>query len=225
MKELVDILNVSEATIRRDLQQMEDLHMIVRYHGGASIKFIQSNESSLILKNTLNEDGKTKIAKFAASLIKDNQIIYMDAGSFTYKLLDYLSPNKKITVITIGVHQAIKLIDKGINTIVLGGQIRRSSAAITGVQTLKQLDNLFFDLAFVGVNGIHEKVGFTTSNEQEAEVKRKVISHSSKTYLLADNSKFNKLLPIKFADLNQCIVITDTIDTFDKKLLNYILIN
>ena len=91
--------------------------------------------------------------------------------------------------------------------------------------TLKQLDDLFFDVAFIGVNGIHEKVGFTTTNEQEADVKAKVIAHSSFTFILADGSKFNKLYPVKFSRLDQAVILSDEIPDFDRSQIRYQLTN
>lgn len=108
-------------------------------------------------------------------------------------MLNYVRA-KNITVVTIGlrhISEAQPQLDS--TRILLGGTIRWTDRAVTGNLTLRQLDDLFFDIAFLGVNGIHEKVGFTTTNEQEADVKAKVIAHSSSTFVLADGSKFNKL--------------------------------
>ena len=107
----------------------------------------------------------------------------------------------------------------------MGGTIRWTTEAVTGNLTLRQLDDLFFDIAFLGVNGIHEKVGFTTTNEQEADVKAKVIAHSSSTFVLADGSKFNKLYPVKFSRLDQAVILSDEIPDFDRSQIRYQLTN
>lgn len=221
---LVEQLGASEATIRRDLQQMADLRMISRYHGGAKLNNEQTGEPPMLFKSEKNIGAKNKVARLAASLIQDNQMVFLDAGSSTYEMLDYITA-KNITVVTIGIPHIHKLTQSSPHTIVLGGTIRWSTQAITGYQTLKQLDELFFDVAFIGVNGIHKQLGYTTTNEQEAAVKSKVMEHSSTSYLLADATKFNKLFPVKYASLNDGILLTDEIIDFDKNQLRYIQID
>lgn len=219
---LVDQLGVSEATIRRDLQQMEDLRMISRYHGGAKLNNEQTVEPSMIYKHEANSLTKNKVARLASSLIKDNQMIYIDAGSSTFEMLQYISA-KNITVVTSGIPHIGILGEKNIRTLVLGGMIRWSTQAITGTYALKQLEDMYFDIAFIGVNGIHKHLGYTTTNELEAAVKEKVINQSTTSYLLADASKFNKLYPIKYASLNQGVLISDSILDFNDTDVTYLL--
>ena len=222
--ELVQLLNVSEATIRRDLQQMEDLNMVSRLHGGARLNDDQSAEPPMLIKSETNVSSKNQVARLAAGMIKNNQMVYIDAGSSTYEMLNYVRA-KNITVVTIGIPHIAKLKHNSTHTILLGGTIRWTTEAVTGNMTLKQLDDLFFDVAFIGVNGIHEKVGFTTTNEQEADVKAKVIAHSSSTFILADGSKFNKLYPVKFSRLDQAVILSDEIPDFDRSQIRYQLTN
>lgn len=220
--ELVNTLQASEATIRRDLYQMEELNMITRYHGGAKLNNDQQNEPPMMIKTGTNMNQKHLVARLAASRIKDNQMIYIDAGSSTYEMLDYITA-KNITVVTIGIPHIEKLSKNQIRTIVLGGTVRHSTSAITGRTTLDQLEHLFFDVAFVGVNGIHDIMGFTTTNQQEAEVKGKVIQHSKTSYILADSSKFNILCPESYAKLEDAIILSDDIKDFDEDHIRYIL--
>jgi DeoR family fructose operon transcriptional repressor len=220
VSEMCETFQVSQATIRRDLQQMEDLGMITRFHGGARLNIEQVNEPPMMFKTDTNADAKNRVGRLAASLIKDNQMVYIDAGSSTYEMLDFITA-KNINIVTIGVPHIVKLTQSKINTIVPGGVIRPSTQAITGIQTLKQLEEMFFDVAFLGVNGIHKLSGFTTSNEQEAEVKAAVMKHSNVSYLLADGSKFDKLYPVKYAKLQDGIVLSDDIPEVYKDLLEY----
>ncbi|SJZ81203.1 DeoR/GlpR family DNA-binding transcription regulator [Anaerorhabdus furcosa] len=220
--ELVSILGVSEATVRRDLSQMEELNMINRFYGGAKLNQLQYDEPPMLIKTSTNSNEKKLIARLAANMIKDNQMVYIDAGSTTYEMLNYITA-KNITVTTIGVAHMNKLVQMKINTIVLGGNLHWQTEAITGNQTLKQLEDLYFDVAFIGVNGIHEQVGLTTSNEQEASVKKKAIEHSHISYALADSSKVNILNAVKFSDLDQVIIISDAIENFDLSKIKYML--
>ena len=221
VEELVQILHVSPATVRRDLQEMEDQSLIVRYHGGAKSRDNMFDEPCMIIKNVSNVDPKRHIAYKAASLIQDNKMIYIDAGSTTLMMLQYISA-KNITVVTPGVPHLALLGEKGISTIVLGGTLRWSTQAITGRQAVRQLSEMYFDECFVGTNGIHSQVGFTTSNEMEAETKALAIHHSKQSYVLADHSKFNVLCPVRFADLKEAEIICDTVEGFDTSLIDYI---
>lgn len=222
--EFVALLKVSPATIRRDLQEMEDMNIIKRYHGGAKLSHVEMNEPSMILKTEMNSSIKKQIGYTAAKLIQDNQMIYLDAGSTTYEMIEYITA-KNITVVTPGLYNLPLLAEKKIATIVLGGNLRSSTQATTGKQTIKQLENYYFDACFIGTNGIHEQVGFTTSNEMEAETKTVAISRSKNVYIVTDSSKFNLLFPVQFAKLKDATIVCDTLKDFDTNLIKYILIN
>lgn len=224
MASLVKELGVSEATIRRDFQSLEDQGVITRYHGGASINGGRMLEPPMLLKSEINLKQKILVGRLAAPLIQDNQIIYLDAGSSTYEMIPYITA-KNVTFVTIGIPHIMRLNATGKNVMVLGGMIHSNTQAITGFQTLKQLDDLFFDIAFLGVNCIHDTFGFTTSNEQEASVKSKVIERSSVTYVLCNHSKFGKLNPVKFADFSSVIALSDDIPERFNDNLKYIIID
>lgn len=219
--EIADALLISPATVRRDLQEMEDLGMIIRTHGGAKITGDQTEEPSMILKAESNSSEKKQIAYAAAKLIKDNQMVYLDAGSTTYAMIEYIIA-KNITVVTPGIPHVELLGKKGISTIMLGGIVRWSTQAITGKQATKQLNDYYFDVCFIGTNGIHEQIGFTTSNEMEADTKALAIHHSKQAYILADESKFNRLCLIQFAKLDEAIVICNNTRNFDEQKINCI---
>ena len=185
---------------------MEDLKLVQRFHGGVTLN-PDANELPMVYRSNEQISEKTWIAKQAALQIKDNQTIYLDAGSSTYEMIPFIH-SKNITVVTIGIPHLSLLMENNIRTIVLPGFIRKSTEAITGAQTFNQLDNFYFDCAFLGVNGIHEKAQITTTNEWEAAVKEKVIHQSNKAFILADQTKFNKICPIKYANLDDVICIS-----------------
>ena len=199
--------HTSIATVRRDLQQMEDLQLIQRYHGGAMC-MTQVDELPMLYKSSENISEKIQIARKAASKIRNNQTIYIDAGSTTFEMIPYIH-SKNITIVTIGIPHLNALMNKNIQTFVLPGIVRKSTEAITGAKTLEYLDHFYFDCAFLGTNGIHEKAGITTTNDWEAAVKEKVIHRCSQAYILADSTKFNKIYPIKYADLDDVICISE----------------
>ena len=206
----------SIATVRRDLQEMEDLKLVQRFHGGVMLNS-ETKELPMLYKSNEQISEKAWIARQATLQIKDNQTIYLDAGSSTYEMIPFIH-SKNITVVTIGIPHLSLLMEKDIRTIVLPGFVRKSTEAITGAQTLNQLDHFYFDCAFLGANGIHERAQITTVNEWEAVVKEKVIHQSNKAFILADQTKFNKICPIKFANLDDVICIS-TIKPFKMKYL------
>ncbi|MCR5066470.1 MAG: DeoR/GlpR family DNA-binding transcription regulator [Erysipelotrichaceae bacterium] len=217
VQQLAETYNTSLSTIRRDLQEMEDLAIIERYYGGARINDSRISEPPMLLKSGTNSHSKLEVGRYAASLIKDNQMIFIDAGSATFAMLDYILA-RNITVVTNGIPHITKLISRDINTIVLGGTVRKSTMAITGTKALEQFNSFFFDLAFLGVNGIHPMAGLSTTNDYEASGKHMVITRSQQAYVLADHSKFNLIYPGKFADIGEVGILTDTIGDYPEPI-------
>ena len=222
--ELCQQLGASEATIRRDLQEMDDLHLLTRFHGGAKFNEAQYIEPAMAFKAETQKEQKKQVAYCAAKLIHDNQMVYLDAGSTTCEMIKYITA-KNITVVTPGIPQLSILGQRGISTIVLGGSLYWSTEAITGKQALAQLNDLYFDTAFISTNGIHEQFGFSTSNELEAETKSSAIHHTKTPYVVTDSTKFNLIRPCQFAKLNEAVIVTDSIDSFNASLIRYILTN
>lgn len=221
--ELVELLHVSAATVRRDLQEMEDLNMISRFHGGARISSTQSVEPHMIIKSESNQKEKTAIAIRAAKLISDDQMVFLDAGSSTFDMIQYISA-KNITVVTPGIPHLTSLYQRDISTIALGGPVRPGTQAIAGRLTVEMMEAMYFDVAFIGVNGIHDKIGFTTTNESEAATKQTAIERSTSPYILADSSKFNRLNPFAFGKLSDAVIVTTSMpETFIEAGARYIL--
>lgn len=223
-QELSRMLNISGATIRRDLKDMEELNMITRYHGGAMLTSSQYDEPGMIIKKSQNSDVKKRIGLTAARLIQDNQMVYLDAGSTTYEMIPYIKA-KNITVVTSGVPHLSRLGEMNINTIVLGGALYWSTEAIVGRHAIEQLSELYFDIAFVGTNGINARQGYSTSNEMEAETKAMAIHHANHAYIVSDHSKFDQLRPASFATLKDAAIITDTIPDSYKDIMQYMTIH
>ena len=222
VQQLVKELQISEATVRRDLQNMENQGLLVRFHGGARMIDAQRLEKTMTMKSLLNVEEKEKISRCGASLIEDGQIVFLDAGTTTYNLIDYIEA-KNITVVTTGIPHLTRLSQRNIKTFALSGFVKPSTVAVTGKETVHQISNMNFDIALLGANGVHPQAGFTTPEEYEGEVKTMAIHRAKKSYILADKSKFNKLCFVRFANLNEATVIIDEkIDDFDYRLLDYI---
>ena len=212
--ELTEKLNTSESTIRRDLTELNRQGLLIKVHGGATaIKSVLSREEEVITKSKKHQEEKRKIAKYAASLINKEDIVYLDAGTTTEMMLDYLREYDVIYV-TNGITHARKLL--------IGGEIKAVTEALVGEEALEQLDKYNFTKGFFGTNGIDLKRGFTTPDQKEAAVKKKAMEQCQKTYILSDASKFNVISTIKFADLKKAEIITDHLENKEFKRITNI---
>ncbi|MDQ0243449.1 DeoR family fructose operon transcriptional repressor [Bacillus fengqiuensis] len=207
IQELTDITNSSESTIRRDLIQLEQSKFLKRVHGGAARLQGKLSEPSIVEKSSKNLQEKTEIAEFAASFVEDGDCIYLDAGTTVYQMISYLA-QKEIVVVTNGLHYLDSLLEHGIKTYLVGGEIKYKTKAMIGRGALISLENYRFDKCFMGVNGIHTTYGYTTPDPEEALIKQTAIRLSREAYVLADQSKFNEISFAKIVDLNEATILT-----------------
>lgn len=208
--ELSRQLEVSEITVRRDINELDAENKLRKVHGGASSIAAESKSQDLSLsfrEGTYNQE-KLDIAKKASSFIKDNKTIYLDAGSTTHALIPYLK-DYDLTVYTHGLHHIDALSQLGIKTYVIGGFLKVDTFATVGGMSLDILSNLSFDLAFMGFNGLDFDFGYSTPDELEASIKRKIIEQSGKVYFLGDHSKFNHKTGVKFGELSDGSLISN----------------
>lgn len=208
IQELVESTSSSESTIRRDLSQLENQHLLRRVHGGASILHQTSDEPSILEKSTKNLHNKQQIAKHAARLVREGDCIFLDAGTTTLEMIPFLK-EKSLTVVTNGLRHLQDLSEHGITTYVTGGYLKHKTGAIIGNEAHISLQSYYFDMAFVGTNGVDLDSGYTTPDPEEAGVKRTALQQSQNTYILADGSKFNEITFTKIADIEDANIITD----------------
>ncbi|WXR62909.1 DeoR/GlpR family DNA-binding transcription regulator [Peptostreptococcaceae bacterium AGR-M142] len=208
ISEIVNITNSSESTIRRDLTQLEKENKLRRIHGGATLIDSKIEELSFNEKMVQNMEQKIKIAKYAASLIKDGDCIYLDAGTTTFEMIQYIN-NKNIVIVTNGLKHIDAIVEKEIEAYIIGGFVKSSTKAVVGINALNDLKNYRFDKVFLGMNGIDLKNGFTTPDSNEAHLKKLAMDLGLETYVLADKSKFNRTTFVKVANLYEATVIVD----------------
>lgn len=205
-------LNASTATIRRDLQLLEDDGHLKRVHGGAVSLVGETEENAFYDKVSLQSDVKQKVAQYVAeNYIQDSMFIYLDAGSATHAIIPYLA-NRNITVVTNGVHHIETLLKHRISSVVLGGHIKSNTQAVVGSMALEQLSQYVFDLCLLGVNSVDLTTGCSTPDEREALLKRKARLQSKQAIVLADATKFNQQSRYSFAQLSDVVVISDNAD-------------
>lgn len=216
--DLCELLNTSESTIRRDLTVLAEKGLLTKVHGGAIAigETFSPVEYNMEEKSGLNIEEKNAIAKYAASLLEDGDFVFIDAGTTTEKMIDFL-PEKRATFVTNGLFHAKKLAQRGFKVYVLAGELKLSTEAVVGTECVIALKNYNFTKSFIGVNGVSATCGLTTPDPNEASVKSAVISNSKVPYVLADHSKFDRITSVTFSPLNKVTIITDKVT--DKKYL------
>ncbi|MFB6466903.1 DeoR/GlpR family DNA-binding transcription regulator [Cytobacillus sp. Hz8] len=208
--ELVEATDTSESTIRRDLTQLEQEKYLKRVHGGAARLQGKLEELSMTEKSSKNNLEKRKIGQYAASLVDEGDCIYLDAGSTIFEMIAFLPID--IVVVTNGLSHVNALMDKGIHTYVLGGYAKPTTKALIGRGALSSLEQYRFDKCFLGVNGIHPQMGYTTPDQEEAMIKNKAISLAREVFVLSDASKFSEIAFAKIAELHEANIITNELD-------------
>jgi DeoR family transcriptional regulator, fructose operon transcriptional repressor len=207
VQELVDRTHTSESTIRRDLQLLEERNLVKRIHGGASLPQGNRDELGISEKSTKNLQEKLAIAEYSANLVNHGDCIYLDAGTTTFQMIEFLT-GKDIVVVTNGLTHIDSLLEKNITTYLLGGLIKNKTRALIGSGALTSLKNYSFDKCFMGVNGVHYRNGYTTPDPEEALIKQAAIQLSRQAYILADPSKFGEVAFSKIVDLDKAQLIT-----------------
>lgn len=210
---LAQELGTSESTIRRDITELDREGKLKKVFGGAVAvnRDITYGETDVLQRTTINVEEKEIIAKYAAGLIQENDFVYIDAGTTTEKMIDYLD-KKSVTYVTNGITHAKKLVQRGFNTHIVGGQLKPSTEAIIGTEAVEAVCRYNFTKCFMGTNGVDIEKGFTTPDIGEAAIKTAVIKRSYVAYVLADHNKFGLISPVTFANLDEACIITNNLD-------------
>lgn len=210
VSELAQAIGTSESTIRRDLNSLDDMGKLNKVFGGAtSIRQTTGiSEDTVSSREAIMSDNKNAIAAYSATLIKDDDFVYIDAGTTTSRLIDYIT-NYKATYVTNGISHARKLIQKGLTAYIIGGRMKPATEAVVGAKGIESINNFNFTKAFMGANGIDIDTGFTTPDIEEALIKEAAIKKSYMSFVLADHTKFGRVFPVTFSKLKKCCIITD----------------
>lgn len=215
LQELINLLSSSESTIRADLVALEKEGKLIRVHGGAqALDAYATYEPSFDEKENLQTEEKKIIGKYAATLIKDNYTVYIDAGTTTSAIIDYL-PDVKATFVTNSPIIGKKIKKRGYKVYVTGGEIKLSTDAFIGAFAFEIISNFTFDIGFFGTNGISLTEGLTTPDYEEAIIKQSALSRCKRKYILADDTKFDIVSTVRFHNLENIEIITNKIP--DKK--------
>jgi DeoR family fructose operon transcriptional repressor len=211
-QEIVDTLGISESTVRRDFTLLDNQGRITKVRGGAMAKndCYSTVDDAVSLRQNRNQDEKCIIARYAASLIEPNDFVYLDAGTTTERMIDYLTV-KDVVFVTNAVIHARKLSLAGYTTYILGGEFKASTEAIVGVEAVACLRKYNFTKGFWGTNGVSKKCGFSTPDVKEAMVKRAAMESCAKPYVLTDSDKFSRISCVKFGEFANAVIITNQV--------------
>lgn len=216
VKELSDLLNVTEVTIRADLNGLDKLGKIVRVHGGAQlIEERTRQEYNFETRKSLNSQKKHKIGKLAAKFVNSLDSILLDSSTTALALAHALRRRedlRDVTVIPCGIWTAIELMGcQNINVLLPGGYLRHTSGSITGLPASDFLNDLTVRKAFLGALGISSEKGLTDAHLVEVELKKSIINRVEEVTILVDGSKFRQTGLSAFADISHISrVITDS---------------
>lgn len=209
VQQLMTELGASESTIRRDLNTLDAEGRLTKVHGGAISKSggYSTHDDEVNSRKERNREEKMKIARYAAGLIRPGDFVYLDAGTTTELMVDFLE-NRQATFVTNAITHAKKLAEKGCKVYLLGGEFKAITEAIVGEEAVATLDKYNFTKGFWGTNGISVTRGFSTPEVNEAMVKRKSMENCRECYILADDSKFSQISSITFAPFEAATIIT-----------------
>ncbi|WP_346671262.1 DeoR/GlpR family DNA-binding transcription regulator [Faecalicoccus acidiformans] len=215
---------VSDMTLRTDLKVLDANQRLVRIHGGAkSLETVTGNDDFLKKRYIQNTDEKMYIARKALELVEAHKTIFIDSGSTTTMLSNILKDQPN-TFFTSGITCAVEMAHlKEAQCFLAGGMINRNSLSVTGMDAVRFLENVSFDLTFLGVTRYSERTGFTCESFLDAQLKRAVVQRSKKIIVLMDSSKVQKDGTYRICDLKDVdIVVSDQNlpETFKKECEN-----
>ena len=209
--ELAEEMDCSKATIRRDLNDLEERQLIERSHGGAVPATTVGEEQTYGQKEVQNLDGKMAIAERAVEEITDNQVVFFDSGSTTMQVAKNVPKDRSFLAVTNSPVLAMELGNRTDEVKLTGGSLRHETRALTGPSAERFMERTNFDLLFLGTNAIEPSEGLMTPNEDEARLKSLMIENSGRVVLVSDGSKLGKQSFVKFADPEDLdAFITDT---------------
>ena len=209
--DLSEWLDVSEATIRRDLEWMEDEGVLERTHGGAIISQHVPLEPEYQQRAMRCPEEKRIIGLTAAALIREGDIIFINSGTTSTQVIRHLRPGIEVTVITNNLIAALEIGDAGFDLTLVGGEYQHKSNSVAGRFAIENLGQIYASQAFIGVDGISLKHGYTVPSNAEAEVIRAMISRThGPVYVIADHTKWGVVSNYEVAAVdNDLKLITD----------------
>lgn len=212
VSEVKELMHTSESTVRRDITALHQAGKLVKVFGGAiaADHTLMTEEPTVAQKVDVHKEEKKRIAQYAASLVCAEDFVYLDAGTTTGCMLEYLAKSEAVFV-TNAVAHAQALAAAGLRVFLVGGELKASTEAVVGNQAMLTLKNYHFTKGFFGTNGISRKAGFTTPDANEALIKRAAMEQCRERYILGDSSKFGRVSAVTFTDFKEAEILTESL--------------
>jgi DeoR family fructose operon transcriptional repressor len=205
--DLCELLDASEATIRRDLEALEEDGILERTHGGAVLTQRLPTEPAYASSALAHPDEKRWIGREAAARVNDGDTVFLNSGTTTAQIAAHLSQRsdlKNVTVITNSLSATLEISGSGIEVLLLGGAFRPLANSTFGPFVTVQLRQVSADMAFIGVDGMTLKYGCTTPASPEAEIAQMMIERTRGLVLAAaDHSKWGVVSNFEIARWDQ----------------------
>lgn len=225
VSELSKEFDVSEETIRRDLEKLADDGHVIKSYGGAVINEKSSIDLPFNVRWKANPRGKQKIAELISQQIEDGDHIILDASTTAVFIAKNIKQKKHLTVITNSIENLLELSDvSGWDIISTGGLLKAGTMSLLGKKAADSIDSYNCDKVFISCKGIDLEKGVTDGNDETGSVKQKMISAASKVYLAVDSTKFGKVAFSKICEMSEIdIIVTDKkperkwLELFEKK--------
>lgn len=213
-------MDVSEATIRRDITELAQMGKLIKVHGGA---LSLDRNLSADTRRWLQKDEKYTIAQKAVKLIKDDKLIIMDGGSTNFYLSSLVPSQLSATFVTNSptILKELGRLNKS-RLIMLGGTYLAYQEVVTGQEALESLSRLHADLYLMGVCSLHPEKGITTTSQEEARLKQMMIRQSGKVVALADARKLNQTDHYKLGELSMIDTLITDLNPNDNQLSNLV---
>jgi DeoR/GlpR family transcriptional regulator of sugar metabolism len=213
-------LGVSADTIRRDLRELDDLGLLRRVHGGALPR--TGDSAPFAARARRAPEAKASIARRAAEVIVDGQVVILDGGTTTVEVARALRPGLRATVVTTSPPVALALSEhRGVETAVIGGMLRHDALVTVGTETVDALRMIRADVVMLGVCGLHPELGVTANDLEEAHVKRAMIDGGATVIALADHDKLGTAMPVFVAPIDVITTLITDSDVNDLTLEPY----
>ena len=208
--DLVSQFDVSEMTIRRDLDVLERKGLLRRVHGGAVSDRGRSYEPPFLSRSTTHQEEKERIGKMAAELVRSGDSITLDVGTTTLEVARHLAEKQNLTIITPCFQIASLLCENpSIRLILTGGILRHSELSMVGHLAERVFDEFYVDKLFLAAAGVDFDSGLTEYNLEDTLVKQAMIRTAKQVILVTDSSKFNRVAFTAIAPID----VIDTVVT------------
>ena len=213
------VLQVSEDTVRRDLQELAHQGEVVKIHGGAlSLSFRSSIEQT----TTYSRDEKRTAALKALSFIKPGMFVLTSGGTTIIELARLLPPDLNATFLTPSLSAMMEYVrHPTIEAIFIGSKVSKTSLISVGVDTINQFKNIHADLCILGLNAIDPVYGITDNDWEVVQVKKAMIESSASLIAITIAEKVNSVYPIKVCDTSEIDILITDADPGDPKLEKY----